>query len=45
MKVKRVLINKKGSDVILRTFTPFYQKYISMEKFFLVTDGGFQPPT
>ena len=38
MKVKRVLINKKGSDVILRTFTPFYQKYItSMEKFFFNT--------
>lgn len=35
MKVKYMLINKKGSDVILRTFTPFYQKYISnMEKFF-----------
>lgn len=22
-----MLINKKGSDVILRTFTPFHQKY------------------
>ena len=36
MKVKYMLINKKkGSDIILRTFTPFYQKYSSnMEKFF-----------